>query len=670
MPSKSKLDIALAVAARHLRVFPLEPGTKYPSIDNWPEKATTDPAVIRRWWTCPVTGWPVNRDVAVATGQGLLAVDIDVKNGKPGADTWAMLDLEHGDTPTLTLRTKSGGRHRLYATTRAIGNGANSLGEGVDHRGERGFIKWYDDVETDLPIAAAPAWLTERLSEAPESRPAGDAVVQPGADLNSAANLTRAIDYLLNQAPEAIEGHAGDDTTYRVAAALKDFGISETKALDLLLDHWNENQIPPWPQDDLQRKVANAYAYGQNPIGIYDPAADFQPPPGTADTATDFHPGDTPPQDKTNPGPLTAHEVNKGAFPRAEHIWDFGVIVKGHPNLFTGDGGVGKSTLDIQLGLAVATGQPLFGHDTLQMPVLLILCEDDYGETKHRLQAAAAHLGIDLRDAPLHLWCRPNEENTLAIIDDIGNWTKGPFFGPLARKLRAIGPCLCFLDPASDLFIMDENKRLPVNAMSKAVLGSLTRATGATFVVNHHPSKKSMEDGSFFSGSTAWRAAFRSMISMEKPDKDGPKRTLRIAKSQYRKDASLLLWAEDGFFSLVPSATGRDAAEKVRDAILTTIRGLRERGITVVKAHGNGHKPADIAEAIQVSHGIALSVKDVVSHLGFLERAGYVRWAPCTKGKGGAPATYDVDLPGNAFASPSDGEPFSPSEGESGDDAT
>ncbi len=74
-------------------------------------------------------------------------------------------------------------------------------------------------------------------------------------------NINEAIHYLENEAPLAIEHQQGDDQTLRVAAKLKDLCISEKKALELMIRHWNPRCNPPWVQADLKKKVRHAFKY-------------------------------------------------------------------------------------------------------------------------------------------------------------------------------------------------------------------------------------------------------------------------------------------------------------------------------------------------------------------------------------------------------------------------
>lgn len=120
------LDAALGYAACGMHVFPLEPGGKKP-LDSSPEgahlagtmgggpagkdRATLDPGLIRAWWTaCPTS----NVGIAAAPS-GLVIVDADVADGKPGLESLHALQQELGVFPqTLTQRTGRGGYHLIY----------------------------------------------------------------------------------------------------------------------------------------------------------------------------------------------------------------------------------------------------------------------------------------------------------------------------------------------------------------------------------------------------------------------------------------------------------------------------------------------------------------------------------------------------------------------------
>ena len=122
----ASLDQALALAAQGLHVFPLIPNTKLPAIDRWQEKATTDAERIRKWWIDPVMGFDQDYNIGICTTRFngtdyLMAVDIDVKNGRNGHDEILKFELEGLDFPaTRGHTTPTGGGHLLYRVRQPV----------------------------------------------------------------------------------------------------------------------------------------------------------------------------------------------------------------------------------------------------------------------------------------------------------------------------------------------------------------------------------------------------------------------------------------------------------------------------------------------------------------------------------------------------------------------
>ena len=219
----------------------------------------------------------------------------------------------------------------------------------------------------------------------------------------------------------------------------------------------------------------------------------------------------------------------QGDFPRASFVWDK-FIVQGYPNLLTGEGGAGKTTLALQLATSVASGTDFLGLPVVQMPVLLVLAEDDNGETRHRYQLACDALGLSPDDLDIHFWCRPGLDSTIVAIDDHGGIEPGSFAIPLSRAIKRLGPCLVIFDTVVDIAILDENARVPVNTLAKKILGQLCRRTGATVLVTAHPSKASVESGAYYAGSTAWNGAYRSRMVLKVDAQDPAKRYTRLGQ--------------------------------------------------------------------------------------------------------------------------------------------
>ena len=105
---------ALAYAAAGWPVFPCKPDQKAPDTAHGFKDATTEPAVIRAWWSADG-----RRNVAIATGApGPDVLDVDVKPDGSGFAAFNRLKRAGLLTGARALvRTPSGGLHAYYAGT-------------------------------------------------------------------------------------------------------------------------------------------------------------------------------------------------------------------------------------------------------------------------------------------------------------------------------------------------------------------------------------------------------------------------------------------------------------------------------------------------------------------------------------------------------------------------
>ncbi|MDP3939792.1 MAG: bifunctional DNA primase/polymerase [Deltaproteobacteria bacterium] len=279
--TKTKLDHALELAAQGFYVFPIVAGKKAPPyFKEWQKIATRDTTILRDWWASRDFNIGISTST-FAEGQALLVVDVDNKGDKHGDETLLRLELEGRELPrTYCQLTPTGGRHLVYRCDTPVRQGANVLGSGLDIRSRGGYIVAAGSqvpvgtYVVGLPgdVSRAPAWLIDRCGR-PRERVRQNQPAPAGVDAASA--IARAKHYLEYEAPLAVEGQGGDETTYKVAARLKDFGVSLDCADDLMALHWNPRCSPPWDPDPMFEKVKNAYAYGQDPPGVAAPEAVF-----------------------------------------------------------------------------------------------------------------------------------------------------------------------------------------------------------------------------------------------------------------------------------------------------------------------------------------------------------------------------------------------------------
>lgn len=284
--SPSYLNKALDLASKGFYVFPLWPNSKTPVIDDFPNQASRDPDQIKKWWTDPVLELEQPYNIGISTtkyngSQALVVVDVDNKGKKKGSEQLLKLELEGKDfIETATQITPTGGLHLIYRTKDPVKQGVQVLGDGLDIRSKGGYIvaegstidgKAYEFKLGHLQVEECPEWIVQACGRAIEK----ESIEVDASKIDRMAAVKRAVDYLENHSALAIAGEGGDHVTFKVAARLKDFGLSKLDALLVLQDHWNERCVPPWSTEELKTKIENAYNYSQEPVGSKSPEAVF-----------------------------------------------------------------------------------------------------------------------------------------------------------------------------------------------------------------------------------------------------------------------------------------------------------------------------------------------------------------------------------------------------------
>jgi hypothetical protein len=199
-----------------------EPGHKkgkHPIFAGWPERATTNSALIERWWG---RSPKANIGLACGPGSGVLVLDVD---GPEGERSLIALERQYGPLPELyPMQWTGGGRGGWQAffawpEGRTIGNGSEGvLGAKLDHRGERGNAMLAPSVtaegyrwETDrnpivLPREPAPDWLVDLLDPPPSERVAYAYTTEPSDD----RYILKALEAELALAASAPEGRRNE----------------------------------------------------------------------------------------------------------------------------------------------------------------------------------------------------------------------------------------------------------------------------------------------------------------------------------------------------------------------------------------------------------------------------------------------------------------------------
>lgn len=223
------LEAALSYAQRGWYVFPCQPGAKIPLGGRGHLDASSDLEQVRQWWAAHPDA---NIGIAVAPS-GLVVLDVDVAEGKPGRASLATIDGELPDT--LTAITGRGGLHAVYTRPMDV-PAARRIG-----------IKPGLDLIGDGYIVAAPSVLTEggqyRWNHLIEP------VALPQVLRAAAAERPEAKKVQLTGAPLPTGNR--NNSLFRLGAALRDQGIG-AEALARALDAENQQRCnPPLPNDEL-----------------------------------------------------------------------------------------------------------------------------------------------------------------------------------------------------------------------------------------------------------------------------------------------------------------------------------------------------------------------------------------------------------------------------------
>ncbi|MGN7613925.1 bifunctional DNA primase/polymerase [Magnetococcales bacterium HHB-1] len=477
----NKLDHALSLASMGFRVFPLEANGKRPLIDGWQRKASQDPERIRGWWVCIVTGWVQDYNIGITGG---LFVDIDQKNGVNGQQSLESLIAQHGSLPlTRRVRTPSGGEHIYFHGNEAIRSSAGKLGPGLDIRSQGGYVvapgssihgQAYTWIDEQHDVAPCPEWLINQLQQV-----SGIDEKAVSVELDTSVALERATHFLNKEAPLAIEGSGGDATTYRVAALVKDYGVSEARCLDLMISLWNERCSPPWSPEELSTKVTNAYRYGAASVGIASPEADFSPVQAADDLLAPqwiepFEPISLPPRE-----------------------WVLGsLLLKKNVSVLVAPPSAGKSTLTLLAAVAIVAGRgDLIGMELhCRERVWLYNNEDDVEEMKRRLSAILNHFKLTWKDLEIEgriglaINSGENRPLTVARRSVDGKRLLPADARPVAEFIHKNQIGVLIVDPFLESHEASENSNEEISRVSR-IFRAIAKKTNSAVMLVHHSRK-------------------------------------------------------------------------------------------------------------------------------------------------------------------------------------
>lgn len=234
---KDKMQAALHYASMGLRVFPVKEGTKGSNggqlLRSWKDEATTDLNTVQVWWQ----QWP-DADICIATGNGLLVIDLDVKGKEDGISSLLNWVAINGTMPaTAVAKTKSGGQHHYYMVKATYPNSRGFL-PGIDIRSDGGYVvappsggyEWVNN----YPIAEANQLVYNFLEK---------------KDVQKVFTL-----------PAEIPEGSRNDTLFKYAASLQTKGVPDNAILEAVQKINYERCLPALPDADINTIVHSVTA--------------------------------------------------------------------------------------------------------------------------------------------------------------------------------------------------------------------------------------------------------------------------------------------------------------------------------------------------------------------------------------------------------------------------
>jgi RecA-family ATPase len=232
--------------------------------------------------------------------------------------------------------------------------------------------------------------------------------------------------------------------------------------------------------------------------------------------------------------------------------------------LFSGEGGVGKTLLTMQLAVATVLGRDWIGEMPEPGPVMFITAEDDEDEMHFRMSKIVQHYGTSFRAlSDLHLMSLAGKDAVMAAVDNKGIVRPTTLWQQLAATAREIRPRWIGLDTAADIFVVDERNRTEAR-MCISMLRGLCLEIDTAVVLLSHPSLSGIASGSGMSGSTGWNNSVRSRLYLKTPkkqdsDEDDEGSLVRVLETMKSNYAALgepirLSW-KDGLLLNEPGPT-------------------------------------------------------------------------------------------------------------------
>jgi hypothetical protein len=239
---------ALALAARKIAIFPVQPRAKVPACEHGCLAATVDAATIHTWWR---ERPDCNIGIACGATSGIFAIDID---GPDGECALRELEAEHGELPaSIETITPRPGRHVYFKMPSALvlKNSTGRVADHIDVRATGGYTlappsihpsgkRYAWSVDSADKFADAPQWLLDKACERTNGN--GHQIATPPSGWRALI------------ANSVVEGQR-DNTLTKITGYLLRRYVDPLVVLELVQMFNTARCVPPLPDEDVERIV-------------------------------------------------------------------------------------------------------------------------------------------------------------------------------------------------------------------------------------------------------------------------------------------------------------------------------------------------------------------------------------------------------------------------------
>jgi len=276
--------------------------------------------------------------------------------------------------------------------------------------------------------------------------------------------------------------------------------------------------------------------------------------------------------------------------------------------LLTGEGGVGKSMLALQLGECIRRGVPFLGRETIAGTTLIFSCEDDGEELHRRLHRIHKTVGTP-RNPPGRLLFAPRVGtiNALAVFD-----ARTGLAEP-TDAFRALEACavehradLVVIDTTSQTFPGNENDRAAVTVYVNMMAGLAVQTNACVLLLAHPP-----KTGAEYSGSTSWTGTVRARCFLRSHDDEGTRRYfLKLAKANYSPEFEDELVRDDNGVMWLADKVPPSMADKInayaqlaghKRVFMSALDALTRQG----RAISHANRASNYAPKVMLAAGLA-----------------------------------------------------------------